>query len=213
MAGQRASEEELLERLRHSNSGEDRRNLLEDLLTPYLNHIARWALRISANRDEAAEIAQDALLAVCAHIDQFRGRCRFSTWVYTIVRNHGWKRASRLARDSEIPLDEAPEPRAEEPEADERVETRERIEQLRRLIDSELTPLEARIFLRHFGEGISLAVLARELGLTNRSGARAYLTAARRKLRRKMRFWELRPPSPRAIAVRGLVGIKGGDDD
>src|SRR2546428_14137643 len=113
MAGQRASEEELLERLRHSNSGEDRRNLLEDLLTPYLNHIARWALRISANRDQAAEIAQDALLAGCAHIDQFRGRGGLWTRADTIGRHHARKRASGHAPEAGIALGRAAEPGAE----------------------------------------------------------------------------------------------------
>ena len=48
MTGQGPSEEELLERLRLSDSDEGRRLFLEALLTPYLDRIARWALRISA---------------------------------------------------------------------------------------------------------------------------------------------------------------------
>ena len=213
MTGQGPSEEELLERLRLSDSDEGRRLFLEALLTPYLDRIARWALRISAQRDDAAAIAQEGLLAVCSHIDQFRGECRFSTWLYTIVRNQGLKRAERSATGAEVSLDDAPALRSEAPGPDDSIDRQEEIEQFRRLIDTVLTPLEARVFLGHFGEGTPLAVLDRELGLTNRSGARAYLIAAKRKLRRRMRLLNRRPPAPGRLGARDLAGAKGGHDD
>ncbi len=213
MTEERAAEEDLLRRLRLCASEEERRRLLEVLLLPYLDQIARWALRISADRDEAAEIAQDALLAICSHVDRFRGECRFSTWVYTIVRNQGWKRAVRWSRDQEVPLEEAPDRASETAGTEEIYERREDLARFRRLLDTELTPLEAQIFLQHFGDGVPLAVLERELGLTNRSGAKAYLVAALRKLRRRMRSWKGGAPSPGRLAARRCADVTRGDDD
>jgi RNA polymerase sigma-70 factor (ECF subfamily) len=212
MHEERASEEILLERLRLSRSEEDRRALLERILAPYLDRIARWALRISADPDTAAEIAQDALLAICSHVDGFRGECRFSTWIYTIVRNQAWKRGSRDPKGMEVPLDEAPEP-ASSADAEIALVRRERIDQFRLWIDTELTPLEARIFLMHFGEGVPLAVLDRELGLDNRSGARAYLTAAKRKLRRKVKGLRGGSLQTGKLKPTGAVGVGGIGDD
>jgi RNA polymerase sigma-70 factor (ECF subfamily) len=212
MHDQQPSEEALLERLRLSRSGEERTALLERILAPYLDRIARWAQRISADPETAAEVAQDALLAICSHVDRFRGECRFSTWIYTIVRNQAWKRGSRTARGLEVPLEEVPEP-SSGPEAEGSLERREGVERFRRLIESELTPLEARIFLLHFGEGVPLAVLDRELGLQNRSGSRAYLISAKRKLRRKMRGLRGGPLSAAKLKPTRLAGVGGPGDD
>lgn len=188
MENRAPDEKELLRKWRTSRSEEEQRQILERILTPYIGRIGRWALRIRGNPDDAAEAAQDALLAICSHLGEFRGECRFSTWVYTIVRNQVWKKSSRVARRGETSLEEVAEPQGEESSDPESIfRKRESTDQLRKWIDSELTSLEARIFLLHFGEGIPLQVLNRQLGLTNRSGARAYLLAAKRKLRRRIK--------------------------
>ena len=182
-----SADEELLRQWRDSPAEEERRRLLEQLLGAYLGRIARWALRSCRDPEEAREVAQDALLAVCSHLGQFRGESRFSTWVYTIVRNHAQNRASRKSGRLEITGDVLPELAAPDADPASAVEQARQAEEVRRLIQSELTPLEARIFLLHFGKDVPLRVLNRELGLTNRSGARAYLVSAKRKLRRKFR--------------------------
>lgn len=183
MSPELVAEEELLRRWRNSRCADERRALQGQLLLPYLDRITRWALRITRDREEAQDVAQDALFAICSHMDRFRGESRFSTWVYTIVRNHAFKRA---ARGRETSADELPEQPAEGPGPAQSYERARQAEDIRSLIASELTPTEARVFLLHFGKDIPLAVLDRELDLTNRSGARAYLVSAKRKLRRKL---------------------------
>lgn len=207
------SEEELLERWRASASEEERRLLLEAALTPYLGRITRWALRICGSPDEAAETAQDALLAICSHIDQFRGECRFSTWVFAIVQNQARRRGMRSSRRRETSIDQLPEPTSPGPDAEDGLDQQLRMVQFRKLINTELTPLEAKIFLLHFGEEVPLAVLDRELRLTNRSGAKAHLVSATRKLRRKMKPLLARAPSRRAAGKNGLAITKGAEDE
>jgi hypothetical protein len=51
------------------------------------------------------------------------------------------------------------------------------------LIHATLTPTEARIMALHFGHGLPIAVITRQLMLSNASGAKAYIVSARRKLK------------------------------
>ena len=44
----------------------------------------------------------------------------------------------------------------------------------------------------HYGDGLPLHMITRLLGLSNRSGAKAYINKARRKLRRAARLWKAR---------------------
>ena len=51
-----------------------------------------------------------------------------------------------------------------------------------RFIMDTLDPTEARVMLLHYGQERSLNDVSRMLGLTNKSGAKAYIVSARRKL-------------------------------
>jgi hypothetical protein len=49
--------------------------------------------------------------------------------------------------------------------------------------DARLDPTEARAFTLHYGEGVPLQLVTRQLELSNASGARVQLASAKRKLR------------------------------
>jgi len=66
----------------------------------------------------------------------------------------------------------------------ERAEQAEAIARLRRMIGTRLHPLEARVLYLHYVDGMSLPAITRLLGLSNRSGAKAYVVSGKRKLRR-----------------------------
>ena len=176
-------EEELLRRWRQCRSADGRRALLERILEPYLARIVRWSLRFARNPDEASEIAQDALLTVCSRLESFRGEARFSTWLYALVRNHALNRVGRASDRRETSLEDMP-PDVDSRTPDGGYDRSQRLRDARSLLASVLTPMEARVFLLHFGLEMPLAAIDRELGLTNRSGARAYLVSAKRKLKR-----------------------------
>ena len=56
----------------------------------------RFAQRLLRNGADAEDIAQEALLRVWQHAASFEaGRVRFSTWLYTIVRNEFYRHAER----------------------------------------------------------------------------------------------------------------------
>jgi RNA polymerase sigma-70 factor (ECF subfamily) len=53
------------------------------------------ALRLSANRDEAADLTQEIFLRIYRHLGSFGGRSTLKTWVFRIALNHCRDRLSR----------------------------------------------------------------------------------------------------------------------
>ncbi len=90
-----AYERELLERIRHGE-----RDLFAELIRPYERRVYVTALAILQNEADAQEVAQEAILKAFAHINQFRGDSRFSTWLTRVTINEA--RMRRRKQHSEI---------------------------------------------------------------------------------------------------------------
>ncbi len=135
--------------------------------------------------DLATEAADDALMAVLAKLDTFRGASRFTTWVYKFALLEAGVKARRRAwRGREIPIDEERWP--EFPDrglsAHERVEQDDLLRALRDAVRTELTPHQREVFCALALNGIPIDVLAERLGST-RGALYKTLHDARRKLR------------------------------
>lgn len=80
---------------------------LGDLLQNHRNQLYNVALRMVANRDDAAEITQDALLKVIQHINNYDGRSKLSTWMVRITMNQSisFLRKRRLRKTTSLDLD------------------------------------------------------------------------------------------------------------
>jgi len=63
------------------------RVLLNELLAHVRPRVFSVALRMVRDRDDAEDVAQEALLKVCRHITRFEGRSAFTTWLHRIVVN------------------------------------------------------------------------------------------------------------------------------
>ena len=63
------------------------RSALGTLLERHQQRLFNVALRMVSNRDDAAEITQDAMLKICEHIDTFRSDAKVTTWMTRIVMN------------------------------------------------------------------------------------------------------------------------------
>lgn len=63
------------------------RSALGHLLENHHNRLYNVALRMVSNRDDAAEITQDAMLKVVKHIESYDGRSKLSTWMIRITMN------------------------------------------------------------------------------------------------------------------------------
>jgi RNA polymerase sigma factor (sigma-70 family) len=55
------------------------------LVRKYERYVYTLALRFVKNREDADEIAQDSFLKAFRYLSDFRGECKFSTWLYKIV--------------------------------------------------------------------------------------------------------------------------------
>jgi RNA polymerase sigma-70 factor, ECF subfamily len=148
---------------------------------------ARFELhrRGAADDDLAMEAADDALLAVLAKLDTFRGASRFTTWAYKFALLEAGVKARRRAwRGREIPIDEERWPEIPDRglSAQERLEQEELLRALQRAVHSDLTPHQREVFCALALNGVPIDVLAERLGST-RGALYKTLHDARRKLR------------------------------
>ena len=63
------------------------RNAYAILVDRYKDMVFSLALRLMRSREEAEEIAQDAFMKAFRSLASFKGKSRFSTWLYKIVYN------------------------------------------------------------------------------------------------------------------------------
>ena len=76
------------------------------VITRYLPHLHRMALRHLGNVADSEDAVQDALLSALTHIDQFRERAQMSTWLTSILINSARMKLRRRRRQLYISLDE-----------------------------------------------------------------------------------------------------------
>jgi len=157
--------------------------------------IARWCLGFTGDRESAADLAQEICVKAYRNLANFKGDSKFSTWLYSIARNHSFNalrsRASMPEMESdETVVDTLPDLAADNPLAT--VERKQLAEVARQLVNEELDETEKKVFTLHFAEEIPLDVITRTLNLQNASGAKAYLVSAKRKLDRAVRRWKAR---------------------
>jgi RNA polymerase sigma-70 factor (ECF subfamily) len=90
-----AYERELIDRIRHGE-----RERFAELIRPYERRVYVTALAILQNDADAQEVAQEAILKAFAHLNQFRGDSRFSTWLTRVTINEA--RMRRRKQHAEI---------------------------------------------------------------------------------------------------------------
>jgi len=63
------------------------RSSLEELLRRHYDRVYAVCRRVTGNENDAADAAQEAMIAVVRGLPRFDGRSSFSTWVYRIATN------------------------------------------------------------------------------------------------------------------------------
>lgn len=182
-------------------------DLFHELFRRYRSRVTAWCARMTRDPERAPDLTQEVFLQAFRRLDSFRGDSRFCTWLYAITRNHclnvlkKWRREP-VETGEVMPPDLRGSHGMEVHFAMERSQS---FEKLWKLIDASLTPKEARIMALHYGHGLPLAAITRELKLSNPSGAKAFVVNARRKLNAVLRGEEpgstLNPVRGRAVAA------------
>ena len=138
--------------------------------------------------DLAMQAADDALMAVLAKLDQYRGASRFTTWAYKFALLEAAVKVRRRAwRDREVPLEPDAwtlvRDQALGPEA--AVEGSQLIDAIRQAIVERLTAHQRNVLVALAIDGVPIDVLAERLG-TTRGALYKTLHDARRKLRAEL---------------------------
>jgi RNA polymerase sigma-70 factor (ECF subfamily) len=186
------SDEELIARYRLAPGSDRSRPFVEELFRRHQARVVAWCLRLTGDRTQAVDLAQDVFVRAYASLDTFRSDAKFTTWLYIIARNR-WRDDLR-ARQSRPR--EAPEAAMfdEEPSADNdalaALQASDARALVRRLMDETLDATEKRVMTLHYGHEMRLDAITIALGLTNASGAKAYIVSARRKLNKAIEKWK-----------------------
>jgi RNA polymerase sigma-70 factor (ECF subfamily) len=160
--------------------------LFEVLMRRYNERVYRVVRAILRNEEEAEDVMQQAYVNAYAHLRQFTGAARFSTWLTRIAINEALSRV-RIHRRYE-PLDEEPsnvEPLMTTP-ATRDPEHQAFSGELRHLLESAIDDLPdggREVFMLREVEGMSTAEVAQALDVSE-DVVKTRLSRARRELRR-----------------------------
>jgi RNA polymerase sigma-70 factor, ECF subfamily len=154
--------------------------------------------------DIAMQAADDALAAVLAKLDDFRGASRFTTWAYKFaLLEAGVKLRRRAWQGREVLLEPESWPTFSDhgSSAHEMVERDELLRALKAAIDSTLTEHQRTVFVALALNEVPLDVLSERLG-TTRGALYKTLHDARQKLRRQLAAQGFGPDTDAALTGR-----------
>jgi RNA polymerase sigma factor (sigma-70 family) len=194
MGWQDLTDEALIARYRAEAGQAQAEQYLNELFGRHHVKVARWCLSTTGDRESAADLAQEICVKAYQNLSYFKGESKFSTWLYSITRNHCLNavrsRASAPQMDSdELLMETLPDVKDS---ALAQMERKQQADIARQLINETLEETEKAVFTMHFGEELPLDVITRMLNLTNASGAKAFLVSAKRKLDRAAKRWQAR---------------------
>ena len=188
------SDNELLANYFAAEGRDDRGIWVQELFRRHYPKVVGWCLRFTGDREDACDLAQAIFAKACRHLGSFRGQSKVSTWLYSITRsecmNYLKARSRRPAPAGDDELDQVPDALARRP--DQALEEQAWKRLVHALLDQALDETEKQVFTLHYGDEVPLDAITRLLGLKNRSGAKAFIVSARRKLRRAARLWKAR---------------------
>jgi RNA polymerase sigma-70 factor, ECF subfamily len=140
--------------------------------------------------DLCRQAADDAVVAVTAKLDGYRGASRFTTWAYAFVvfeisvklRRHAWRQGRIPTADDDATWDRLAEGSGA---AQARAESAELLRALRRAVADELTPRQRQVFVAVALNDVEIDVVAGQLQ-SSRGAVYKVLHDARTKLRRRL---------------------------
>ncbi len=159
------------------------RTAAADLLERYQEQVYAWCRRYANDRDAALDLAQDVLLTVYQKLPALADPRRFGSWLFTITRNRCLNAVTRnretVELDTERLLDER-----DSSLTDQVVLKKDEEDQLLEKIGRVLDEVEQDVVWMKYVDGLSIEQIENILEIDTRSGARAILQRARKKLRR-----------------------------
>jgi RNA polymerase sigma-70 factor (ECF subfamily) len=183
----------------------------EQLVERYEKRVYNLAYRLTGNREDASDIAQEAFLKVYTSLNDFRGESSFSTWLYRVVSNACLDELRKRSRRKVVSFDnpypgEDDSPRqlpSDDPEPSADMERIEEKEAVQRGIN-ELSDDHRMIIIMRDIQDMSYEDIASVLGLSIGT-VKSRLNRARLSLRDHLSSMEL-------FSDRGVRTGERGDD-
>jgi RNA polymerase sigma-70 factor, ECF subfamily len=196
---ERFTDEELIERCQAADGPAAGEPFLNVLFQRHHARVASWCYHITGDTNSAVDLAQEVFIKAFQGVQSFRRGSKFTTWLYSITRNHCLDELrSRKRQIQELTaLPEDLEDWGVE-STDSAIEERESRDLMQNLIRESLDDTETKVMTLHYVHELSLDAVSRMLGLTNDSGAKAYIVSARRKLKRAYENWKERNKTAKA---------------
>ena len=184
LATKELTDEALIVCLREAADRQSTNCYFEEIFHRYRTRVVGWCYAVTKDHESALDLTQEVFLKVFRSLHAFRGDSLLSTWIYVITRNHCLnllkkRQAEPTGSALEIPHDLRGSNGMESHLALEKAQS---FQHTYRFISSILTPMEVRVLWLHYGYDLTLASITRQLLLSNRSGAKAYIVSAKRKL-------------------------------
>jgi RNA polymerase sigma-70 factor (ECF subfamily) len=182
------SDEQLLSEAR---SGDDR--AFAELCNRYTGLIKQRVFRIVRHREDAEDVLQETFLSAYQHLDSFRGKCSFPTWMTKIGINTSLmllrKRKKVLTHTADVVNDdgqriETLEFRDRRPNPEQRYMMYQTDQRIKRAI-RRLPPRLSSMVDLYYGQECSLKELAKALGVSE-AAAKSTIFRARNLLRRSL---------------------------
>ena len=189
---ERLSDEALVERCRAETGSPVAEAALSELFERHHARVAAWTVWITGDANSAADLAQEIFLKAFQRLPSFRRDSKFTTWLYSITRNHCLdelrSRKIRPEEASDLLSDETEDLSLKGVISD--MERRQSEELFRQLMQESLDEVENKVMTLHYFHEVPLDSVSRMLGLSNPSGAKAHVVSARRKLKRAYERWK-----------------------
>src|ERR671932_708883 len=161
-----ASDEDLLGRF-----AAGQREALEELFRRYRAPAYRVAYRLLGHEADALDAVQEGFVKALTHLEGFRGRSSFKTWLLRVVTNAALDLGRQRGRREALSLDApaAGQPENLQPLAPDDPRAGLEREDLRHLLDQALAALpeaQRRTFVLHAEAGLSYREVAEVLGIS-----------------------------------------------
>lgn len=188
---ERFTDEELIERCQAADGPAAGEPFLNVLFQRHHARVASWCYHITGDTNSAVDLAQEVFIKAFQGVQSFRRGSKFTTWLYSIARNHCMDELRSRKRQIQD-LTTLPEDLADWGAlgVDSAIEQRESRDLMQRLIRESLDDTETKVMTLHYVHELPLDAVSRMLGLRNDSGAKAYIVSARRKLKRAYENWK-----------------------
>jgi RNA polymerase sigma-70 factor (ECF subfamily) len=171
---------ELVERARAHAGTPAGREAAGELLRRYRRAVYLWCFRYVRDHERALDMAQDVLLSAYQRMGEFEGRSAFSSWLFVIARNRCFNEMRNDARRENVDLETF---ESADASIEERIEKEIQGRRLAAAASRVLDMTEQRAIWLRYSERMPVDEITMILKLDHKTGARAVLQRARRKLK------------------------------